>query len=483
MSLLKNAERNSVFINELAKLIDDVGILEAYQQPRKNARIYAYGELIGGACSEYFRWKDGMIYVFNGRYWVSCVFEEFKYIVRDALVLSAGRGSEVIKSDWVDKDKKILEYALDGVKCSPLYCNPSIVGFTNGVFDFSDVENPVRHKFSERLPITQILPYAYDPNASCPIWCGFLGSMLELKDVDVLQKFFGLSYVDRMEHSVESSLWLIGSGANGKSTIERVMPLVFGSDAISHTKLENLLDRNIIQRLMTMGSIIGRKFNICEEISGSDIERGSDLFKSLVSGQSQQYRFIGKDIFESSDIPFLVFTMNKLPENKKMDDAFRRRMVKIYFRSSVRQEDMDRELVTKLAGELSGIRNWVIEGYRKLVADHFSVLPIGSADELTDEDIDMMVSNGHTVDAWVSYVGIWPSRHVGHDADETAAIVSLAELYTDYESFCRNTLMVEGVTSQQFGRDLHRLCFEWKRRAGGSHYRVYCDKRNKFNKN
>lgn len=478
---MSNSERNSVFINELSGMIDKNGILFAYQNPRKNARIYAYGELVSRSCGEYFRWRDGSIYVFNGRYWVVLSFEEFKYILRESLVLSSGSGSEVIKGDWVDKDKKIVEYALDGIKCSPLQVSPSIVGFTNGVYDFSDVSHPVRHSFGERLGITQILPYAYDPDARCPLWDSFLHTMLPSRDVDVLQKFFGLAYVPRLEHSVESSLWLIGSGANGKSTIERMLPLVFGNDSVSHTKLESLIDRNTIQRLLSMGSIIGRKFNICEEISGSDIERGSDLFKSLVSGQSQQYRFIGRDIYESADIPFLIFTMNKLPENKRMDEAFRRRMVKIYFRSSVRQEDMDRDLVSKLAGELSGICNWVIEGYRKLVADNYRVSSSGDPNELSDEDVDMMINNGHTVDAWASYVGIWPSRHVGHDDDETSVVVPLSTLYCDYESFCRNNLMIDGVTSAQFGRDMHRLCFEWKRRSGGAHYRVYCDKRNKFN--
>jgi len=481
MAKIAEKVRNRGFVDDLASFIDPTQMLLAYQQPRRNTRLFIYSDLISQACSECFRWCDGGIYVFDGRIWIPCAYEEFKYIVRDAIVQSAGAGGDVLKGDWVDKEKKIMEYALDGVKSAPLWRNPSIVGFTNGVWDFSDVGSPVRHKFSERLPITGILPYAYDPESGCPVWTSFLKAMLPARDIRVLQKFFALSFVSREEHSVESSLWLIGSGANGKSTIERVIPLVFGQDSVSHARLDSLMDRNIDARMRAMGRINGCKFNICEEISDTDIEKGSDIFKSLVSGQTQQARGIGKDIYDARDIPFFVFTMNTLPSNKRMDEAFRRRMVKIYFRSSVKREDMDTALVSKLAMELSGILNWVLDGYSQLVRDNFSVQTAGET--LSDEDVDMMTGNGQTADVWLAHCAIWPSRHVGHESDEVALIVPMPRLYAEYESFCRNYLNTEPGTVQQLGRDLRRLNFEWKRRSGGSNYVVYCDKRNKLNTN
>ena len=465
-------------VEELVSYIDTAQMVLAYQQPRRNARLYAYSDILGSACSECFRWCDGQIHIFDGRVWHPCALEEFKYIVRDALVLSSGVGCEVVKGDWVDKDKKILEYALDGVKSSPLRRSPWIVGFSNGVWDFSEVNHPVRHGFGERLAITHVLPYDYDPSATCPVWISFLSSMLPKCDIEVLQKFFGLSYVSREHNRVESSLWLIGAGANGKSTIESIMPLVFGQSCVSHTRLDTLLDRNIDARMRAMNTIVGRKFNICEEISGADIERGSDVFKSLVSGQPQQARGIGKDIYDATEIPFLVFTMNQLPKNKNMDDAFRRRMVRINFRTSVRREDMDTGLVDKLAGELSGIRNWVLEGYRKLVECNYEVAygDVG----LNDDDIDMMIRNGHTVDLWVRHVGIYPVRHVGHEQEEVSAIIPFSRMFSEYESYCVNNLQEEPVSRKQMGNDLGRLGYERKRSASGQCYKIYCDKRNSF---
>jgi len=479
--MAKKAEipRNQGYVDDLSSYISSTQMFLSYQQPRRNSRLFAYSDILSVACRECFRWCDGSIYVFDGRIWVPCSFEDFKYIVRDAFVKSAGVGSEVVKGDWIDKEKKLVEYALDGVKRSLLFRSPSIVGFVNGVWDFGDVGHPVKHSFSERMPITSILPFSYSPSAVCPIWRGFLSSMLSARDIRVLQKFFALYFVDRTEHSVESSLWLIGSGANGKSTIERMFPLLFGESSVSYARLDSLMDRNIVTRLLVMDKINGCRFNICEEISDVDVERGSDVFKSLVSGQPQQARGIGHDIYDACDIPFMVFTMNQLPRNRRMDAAFRRRMVRIYFRSSVRKEDMDTNLVGKLSGELSGIFNWVIDGYRLLAADSY-VFGEERGDVLTDDDIDMMIGNGQTADAWVLYAGLWPSRHVGHESEEACVVIPMQVLYKDYESYCRNLQMTVADGINQFGKDLRRLGFECRRRAGGSAYVVYCDKRNKF---
>lgn len=468
------------YVSDLVSHMVVSEVLLAYQQPRKNARLYAYSDILRSSCSEVFRWRDGCVWAFDGRIWCRCPDEDFKYVVRDALVRASGVGSEIVKSDWVDSERKIYGYALDGVKLSPLEYNSGIVGFSNGVWDFTDVGSPVRHEFSDRMPVTHLLPYRFDPKAVCPVWESFLHSMLPDGDIAVLQKFFGLGCTDRktMSHRVEDSLWLIGSGANGKTTIQNVIRMVFGDENVGSTRLDALLDRNIDARMRATGAIEGLTFNMCEEISGTDIEKGSDIFKSLCSGEPQDVRGIGKDIHRAYDIPFLVFSMNQMPANKRMDDAFRRRMVRIDFRSSVRQDDMDRELGSKLASELSGIRNWALAGYSMLVDDSFRVRKSGNG--VTDEDIEMMVSNGHTVDAWKEHMGISDSRHVGHEDDEDFVLVSVSDLYSEYDHFCQHRLMCQPVTTNQFGRDLRRLHFESKRMSGGMCYRVWCDKRNRM---
>ena len=124
--------------------------------------------------------------------------------------------------------------------------------------------------------------------------------------------------------------------------------------------------------------------------------------------------------------------MNRLPSNRKLDKAFLRRMVRIDFRSSVRQEDMDRSLTLRLARELPGIRNWVMGGWRMLERDGFRIGREREGNGMTDEEKEMFILNGQTVEVWLSENAfLYPSRHVGHEADEVPVTVRSSELYRD----------------------------------------------------
>jgi len=484
---MQNSENNllnSRIIKDLRSYVDSTRIIQACLQNRKNARLYDYCDVLRDACSKAFYWRNGEVYVFDGRVWVVFDADVLKYLIRDAFVLSAGAGSDKVKGDWVDCERKLFNYAMDGIRSHVLEYNGSLVGFSNGVWDFSDMHNPVRHGFGERMPVTRILPYKYDAEAVCPVWLSFLDEMLEPKDIEVLQKFMALGCCDRksLGRSIEESLWLIGSGANGKTTIQNVIRLVFGEWNVSSTRLDALLDRNIDSRMRAMGAIEGRLFNMCQEISGTDIEKGSDVFKSLVSGEPQDVRGIGRDIRTAYDIPYLIFSMNQMPANRKMDKAFSRRMVRIDFRSSVMRQDMDRGLLMKLTSELSGIRNWVMLGWEKLERDGFCISSTGS-DRMTDEEVERHIANGQTVDVWLDqWAFLWPSRHIGHEKDEVRLELRSVDLYKDYVNYCDVHLMCQAETMNAFGRQMHdRLNFESRRRSVGVHYIVYCDKGNRFN--
>ena len=221
---------------------------------------------------------------------------------------------------------------------------------------------------------------------------------------------------------------------------------------------------------------------MCSEISGVDLERGSDVFKSLVSGEPQEARVIGRDIHTAYDIPYFIFSMNRMPSIKRLDKAFMRRMVRIDFRSSVRREDMDRGLLIKLAAELPGIRNWVIGGWSLLERDGFRVGKERRGDGMTDEELEMYIMEGKTVEVWLTeWAFISASRHVGHEDDETAVDIRSTDLYSDYYTYCQEKLLTQPVSVNMFGRVMMDAHFEKRRTSVGNVYRVYCDKDNRFN--
>lgn len=467
--------RNEIryYAKQLSSCIDKRSLLKAYDYSRRSDRLYAYSSIIQDACCSCFRIvnssldvKKPVVYGFNGKIWVPLLPMVFENVVRDALVSCVDAGNFLVRSDWVEKQGKIMQYAYDGVSASPLSVNPSVVGFRNGVWDFSDVDAPEYHSFDDRLPVTDLLPYDYDESATCPLWCSFLGMMLPDGDVLKLQKYLGLGVVNRrlMSHKVEDTLWLVGGGANGKSTIQRIVRSVYGYDNISEASLSQLLDRNPDARMRAVLNIEGKIFNLCDEVDIFDITRGSDAFKKLCSGEPQNVRGIGRDIRVARDIPFLIFSMNQFPTNRRMDSAFRRRLVQIDFRCSVREDDIDPELYNKLLGELPGIRNWMIEGYKLLRRDGFMF-------SHTNDD-SLSEANEQYFDIFARRTGIRPSAWAGHD--EKPYLVQSQLLYDRYCDFCeRNNYTAS--SHRGMVQDLKRLHFVSQRRAAGIFYEVYSD--------
>jgi putative DNA primase/helicase len=158
--------------------------------------------------------------------------------------------------------------------------------------------------------------------------------------------------------------------------------------------------------------------------------------------------------------------MNQRPVNKRMDSAFRRRLVEIIFNQSIREEDMDAGLGDKLKKELSGIRNWMIEGYKMLVRDGFRF------DHTCAEDY--MEYNDQFFDIFAKHDGLRASAWAGRG--ETPQLVSFTALYDKYVDFCqRKGYGQESPSEKSLSQDLKRLNFHKVRKAAGVFYEVYCD--------
>ena len=355
-----------VLADELYKSLPAKAMVSAYQQANFGDRVYGYQDCVLDACSGVFRGRMGDVYYFDGRVW-----RKLSDIILENALGKAMVRRGVPKHDVVNCRGKLLHSARGGAMLSPLVSCPTVVAFSNGVWDFCDIDDPVYHPFADRMPVTSVLPYAYDPGAVCPRWEAFLSSVLPKAEIVKLQKYLGLGCADRvsMTHKVEETLWLVGGGANGKSTVFDVVRAVYGADNISYLGLDSLLSGSSEVRARFIGSIAGKLFNYCSEVQADDISRYSDTFKSLCSGEPQTIRRLGHNPETAYDIPFLVFNMNRKPANRNMDRAIVRRLLFVPFRTTISAEDMNRELVGELLEELPGIRNWMIEGYRMLVRE------------------------------------------------------------------------------------------------------------------
>jgi len=451
----------------LCGVYDRRKVRQAYQCAAYGERLYGYQEVVFHAGMCLFRWYEAGVYYHNGKVW--CRLEDYilEYAVKNSL-----SSSGVPKSDLVKCSYALVRSLKDGAKTSPLLVSPSVIGFRNGVWDFSDLDNPIYHPFTDRMPVLELLPYDYDVTAGCPAWCAFLESVLGKTEIHTLQKYLGLGCVDRrsMSHKIEETLWLIGNGANGKSVVFDVVRSVYGANNISYMGLDTLLSPSTEVRARFIGGMVGKIFNYCSEVQAEDISRHSDVFKSLCSGEPQTVRRLGQNPETATAIPYLIFNMNRRPKDRFMDHALLRRLLFVHFKATVKLSDMNRGLAADLLSELSGIRNWMMEGYRMLVRDNYRFGVVDASDE---EMTDYMLENGQSVQVYLNSSAIRPNRYVGHKEEKPQWALSTV-LYQDYVSYCHKWA-IEPITQRIFGSELVRLGFSRKRTSSGYVYEVFSE--------
>jgi putative DNA primase/helicase len=440
---------------------------ESMLEPRYDEREYAYKTAVYLSSSVVLGYYMGEVYYYDGKVWCRLDMDFLEKAIEKALVRMKAPKGDIRKCM-----SYLLHQAKIGAKENVLSFSPSVIGFRNGVWDFSDIDSPVFHSWSERMPVRSLLPYDYDPGAGCPTWLSFLSSVLDKRSIELLQKYLGLGCVNRrtMSHKVEETLWLIGGGANGKSTIFDVVSGVFGAENVSSMPLGHLICGSADVRMRNIGSIIGRTFNYCTEVQADDISRYSDAFKSLCSGEKQSIRYLQRNVEDAYDIPYLIFNMNKRPRNTDLDKAMQRRLLFITFRASVDVRDMDRELGKKLEREYSGIRNWMIEGYRKFVADGCNFV---HSSDMSDDMVSYYVENGKTLLVFMDRMGYRAYCRVGH-LDEVPKYVSRNDLYQRYKNWCER-FGYDYDLDNKFGRELTRMGVGRKRTQYGVFYKIYSD--------
>ena len=451
-------------------------------------RIDAFMDFLGKVGRNVFRWSDlpvvsggvrgqeqldGLLW-HDGEVWTGVdrvVFvTALKRFCRERLKMHA--------QEWFKGEKWFVRAVCDGARLSKLVEDGSgvvpgrsVVGFRNGVYDFTDLRNIVYHPFSDRMPVMSLLDYDYRIGDDCPLWRSFLDSVLSKPQQLVLQKYFGLGMADRrtLGRKIEQSLWLIGPGGAGKSTIMNVVSYVYGQDNISGASLGSLISGNSESRARFVLLTAGKIFNYCGEIQLDDMTRYADAFKSLCSGEPQPVRRLGYNVEMRNDIPYLIFNMNRKPRSRNIDSALTRRLLFVTFRSAIRDEDRDPELEEKLKKEASGIRNWMIEGFRLLEEDDFKFEQTKSG---VEEEESWYVENGQTVKVFMNKIGCREFAYTGiGDKPENVPVKMIYDCYVAWCNKWGYEIEVDDVSGM--GRVLRTLGYKSHRLSSGMAYKIY----------
>jgi putative DNA primase/helicase len=168
-----------------------------------------------------------------------------------------------------------------------------------------DEDGATLKAFDHRDFLTHQLNFAYDTQATNPLFLGYLERVLPDADTRrTLQNVAGYLFVKGLK--LEKIFFLFGTGANGKSVFFEVLNGVIGNDNISNYSLESLTDEKGYHRAMIKDKIV----NYGTDIRLTKIDAG--MFKTLASGEPIEARLPYRNPFMMTDYAKLIFNVNKM---------------------------------------------------------------------------------------------------------------------------------------------------------------------------
>ncbi len=289
----------------------------------------------------FYRYDDG--------YYKKLSLGEIRQLIKKVVGIkfSSARQAEVINSMKADA---VIPFK--DLNSSPL------LNLKNGLFDI-ETETLTDHTPEVRSTIR--LNVSYNKNASCVKWCKAVDEILD-KDqgrVSVLQEFFGLCLTKETRYA--RALFMLGEGANGKSTLLNVIETILTNDNTSSIPLETL------QNLHYVASLHNKLVNISIETNAKS-EVYDAMFKAIVTGDLIQADKKYGHPFTFRPYCKLIYALNNMPRVNDKTLSFYRRLLILRFNKTFEGQEDNKNLKEELLAELDGIFLWLLEGLRNLRA-------------------------------------------------------------------------------------------------------------------
>ncbi len=436
----------------------------------------------------------GEPYVFNGRFYERVSVDNIKYGLDEFL--------KMMKVKARDRSEKMMyifvKRVLDRIRDHELSPRLSLMCFRNCVVDMNNLK---KYAFGPEHDVVKMYPFKYDRKEiyNCRIWNAFLGEnyLLERQYEDcvlpekfkrrLLQMFLGACLVDRKRMSFEYFMILQGTGANGKSVIQKVLNGMFGDEEMLNIKLSQF-GRAGDEGMRAIASMEGKRLLHCTESSKSDF-RDTSTLKAISSGEPLAGRKIGGNIQQFTRPPLLICNSNyrwKMEDFANKDDSadisMQRRAVIVNFEKSIPVEKRDAMLSERLKEEYAGIFAWMVKGLVDLKKSKWKLpdYQSGNIDNILDRiNGDVNTNDGKKVSGSVAE---WLLRKTCHtfqykDGEKfKEKNRSASDLYWNYTMFC-DRIGITAVTKCKFGRDLSNLGY---RKTSGKEqmYRLFVEDEN-----
>lgn len=274
----------------------------------------------------------------------------------------------------------------------------------DGVFDLETEQlmplNP-KYVFFERLDVS----YHEEPtNELEPIMRGILNAQQYLLFMD------WVGYSLFRGYRKAGSLFVVGDGNNGKSTLADIVLSLFKGATASVTLQELMIPER-------RSRLVDKRVNVVSELPAETILR-SEAFKQMTAGDQISARYLHRDNFEFVNFAKFFFFTNKLPKILDSSYGLYRRLYLIELLNQVDGSITKDEIQAML--EKPSVRAWLfreaVRGYHRIMNSKADSSSAGRYQLLAD-------SAGYFIDQFVR-------------ARENATI-KRTELYENYSTFCK----------------------------------------------
>lgn len=404
------------------------------------------------------------IYVWKGNYYSN---EGERFIKKKAQKRLHGASSTSMKNkvvDWIMHDEKT------SIPTDEFNKNPHMVGVENGVLDTKNrkLEDPD----PEKHIITTKIPVEYDPEAKFEDSNikEFLGEVFYEEDLPTIQEYLGTILFKT--YDFKKAMVLVGPTNTGKSTFLKLVERFIGEENCSSETLKKLCDKDFRKV-----NLFGKMANMGKELTAVDKIRNTDVFKSLVGGDtvSAEKKHV-QETKEFENFAKLMFSCNDLPRISKMDDAWWGRWLILTVDKNEFSEGEDdrvrqKKLMDRLTEpeEFSALLNWALDGLERVMKnDEFTV------SERTERGKEKWIRQTDSLRAFVN---------LHCERDKNGRLVK-KKLYGAYTQYCEEENL-SAIDSGQVGKNLPTILKyvsskKPKIHYDGSHKQMKCWENIKF---
>ena len=299
------------------------------------------------------------------------------------------------------------------------------------------------------------LPFDYVPGAKPTQFLTMLRQCFQ-PDADaeakiaLLREWVGVALLGHAT-TFERGLILVGEGANGKSTVQRVITALFPPDAV--TAIAPQAMDNEYRRAALATSLL----NCVAEMPEADLLESTSV-KALLSGDAMDAREIREAPFRFRPRAAHLFSANTLPAVRDLSHGFWRRWAILVFPRRFEPEEQDRGLAKRIIREeLGEVVSWCLDGGAALVKRGAFRESSAMLAAISDWRID-----SNPVAAWVSI-------EVNEDAtDKDGQRTAAGTVYQRYSMWALENGHVR-MSQTKFGRRMASLGYN-KRRGGSGRY-------------